>query len=161
MTWQSQSFSRSKYKWKIPSSEVATHKESAAAEDLNVYPEDLILIPEVIQAGELNWNIQSASFASTWDGQDFYARPSNWILSEFYFNSRWQDEFFYPRPENWSSSFYPKQLWEVQEFYFSPSKWLFSDFYTLPPRWNEQEFYTSSRWSLQEFYIRPGLWYVQ
>jgi hypothetical protein len=162
VSWEREDASRNHNAWAIPKSEVTIHEETVAVEDLNIYPENLSLLPTLIQHGQENWQLQSVNLNTDWtQDSNFYAAADSWI------------DGFYARPDGWTDGFYAVLGGWIRDhgFYAVPGGWI-GGFYSILGGWIEDlnfyvppggwidGFYTALAGWLDGFYATPGGWYI-
>lgn len=161
MVWTKEETPRNHNAWQVPKSEVTIHEETAAVEDLNIYPENLSLLPTLIQHGQTLWQLQSVNINFDWvSDHNFYVAPGSWIGGFYAVTAGWLDGFyavlggwlrdsgFYPASGNWVGGFYPplSQGW-LDGFYASVGGWA-DAFSSVLAGWTDG------------FYASQGGWYL-
>ena len=161
MSWERESTPRDHNAWQVPKSEVVIHEETASVEDLNIYPENLSLLPALIQHGQTHWQLQSVNINFDWvPDHNFYVAPGSWIGGFYAVTAGWLDGFyavlggwlrdsgFYPASGNWVGGFYPplSQGW-LDGFYASVGGWA-DAFSSVLAGWTDG------------FYASQGGWYL-
>ena len=159
MSWNREETPRDHNAWQVPKSEVTIHEETAAVEDLNIYPENLSLLPTLIQHGQIHWQLQSVNLSVDWAlDHNFYVAPGAWIGGFYAISGGWLDGFyavlggwnidhgFYAAPGGWLDGFYPILSGWIDGFYASRGGWI-EGFYPTLAGW------------LDGFYVTSGGWY--
>lgn len=159
MSWTREDTPRNHNAWQVPKSEVRIHEETAAVEDLDIYPENLSLLPTLIQHGQTLWQAQSVNLSFDWvPDHNFYVAPGSWIGGFYAAAAGWLDGFyavlggwladsgFYAAPGGWLDGFYPMLSGWIGGFYAAPGGWT-DGFYPVLAGW------------LGGFYASSGGWY--
>lgn len=165
MSWNKEADPRNHNAWQVPKAEVVIHEETAAVEDLNIYPENLSLLPLLVQHGQINWSTQElVNFTDNWiRDHNFYAATSENWLDNFYAVLGGWTEGFYAALGEWYESFgfYAVSAGWTSGFYAISGGWLEdSGFYAVPLGWTEG-FYSAFAGWLDGFYTTLGGWYLQ
>jgi hypothetical protein len=160
VSWTREDAPRNHNAWQVPKSEVTIHEETAAVEDLNIYPENISLLPTLIQHGQIHWQLQSVTLNFDWvPDHNFYVAPGSWVGGFYAVTAGWLDGFyavlggwlidhgFYAAPGGWIGGFYPALSGWTEGFYVSIGGWT-DAFYPVLAGW------------LGGFYASPGGWYL-
>ena len=166
MGWRREEIVPNSGGWQIPQKEIVIHEETSAAEDLNVYPENISLLPELVQHGKTVWMLDNHSLDNFWQADEFYSQIYKWL--NYFYLGKDADSWnfgFYALSGGWSedASFYifaPSQ-W-VPGFYAVPMGWeIVPDFYTNLSFWSDLFYFGINSLWVNRFYIGESNWYIE
>lgn len=165
MAWNGETPPSNRNAWQVPKKEVVLHENSAAVEDLNIYPENISLPPHLVQNDQILWDFDIKVAPGGWGVvEDFYSIFSFWKENFYAVAGGWVENFyaaiggwlagegFYGLSgKEWKFSFYPSFYgWlQVPELFYTDFA-VWTEFYPAVGPWNELFYTAGGIWTILE-----------